>query len=157
MAANQLVEKRKETVRRLHEDLLSNGKLDLLGEIIAEDYVGADGRPGITPFLETIDDLRRGFPDIRWTVEDLVADGERVAVRWTWEGTHSGSMRLFPSTGKRVANAGFAIYQFRGDEIVRVWMLTDRLGFVQQIGLVPLDLGLLKQLQPAEALKNKVA
>ena len=157
MAVTHLLDQRKEIVRRLHEDLLSNGKLDLLGEIIADDYVGADGRVGISPFLETIRDLRVGFPDILWTVDDLVAEGDLVAVRWTWEGTHTGTMRLFPSTGKRVTNAGYAIYQFRDDKIVRVWMLTDRLGFVQQIGVVPSDLRLLRQSQPAKALENKVA
>lgn len=80
-----------------------------------------------------------GFPDIHYTLADATGEGDRVAVRWTWTGTHTGPYRGIAATGKRVANDGMAIYTLRAGKIASMSMLTDRLGFLQQLGLAPPD------------------
>lgn len=139
MSDTQTPEKNKETVRRLYEDFLNTGKLELLDQVIAEDYMGIYGQKGPTAFADTIQALRQGFPDIQWTIEDLVAAGDRVAVRWTWQGTHRGSFRGIPASQKQMTDKAIGIYQLRDGKIVNAWIETDRLGFLQQIGVVPQD------------------
>jgi len=77
---------------------------------------------------------RRG--DVRFTIEDLIAEGDRVVVRWRWRATHAGTFNGHPATGKAVSNTGTVIYQLAGDKIVRAWLEADRLGVLQQIGAV---------------------
>jgi len=91
------------------------------------------------------------FPDIHYTIADLTADGDRVAVRWTWTGTHTGPYRGIPATGKPVANDGMAIYTLRAGKIASLSMLTDRLGFLQQLGLAPADGAPFPAIDPARA------
>jgi steroid delta-isomerase-like uncharacterized protein len=145
MSVTQTPEKNKEAVRKLYEDFLNTGRLEQLDQVIAEDYVGINGQKGPAAFAETIKALRQGFPDIQWSIQDLVAAGDRVAVRWTWQGTHAGSFRGIPPSHKRVSDKAIAIYQFRDDKIVNAWIETDRLGFLQQIGVLPQDMGALLQ------------
>ncbi len=141
MPGTQIPEKNKEAVLKLYEEVLNTGKFDLLNHFVAEDYTGVSGQKGPAAFAEPIKPLRQGFPDIRWTVEDLVAEGDRVAVRWIWRGTHTGPFRGFAATGKNVTNRGMVIFNFRDGKIIESWIETDRLGFLQQIGAVPQDLG----------------
>src|SRR5262245_9858764 len=74
----------KEVVRRIFEDAINTGKLELLSQLIADDYVGNPGAGpvGRAGFSGAIAALREGFPDIHYTLGDLVAEGDRVAVRW---------------------------------------------------------------------------
>ena len=141
MSNTQTPEQRKAAIRHLYEDCLNTGRLEFLDQIVAEDYVGPDDQRGPSGFAATIQGLRQGFPDIQWTIEDLVAEDDKVSIRWSWQGTHLGTFRGNPASGKRVTNSAIAIYQFRDGQIVHVWMQTDRLGFLQQIGLVPQDVG----------------
>jgi steroid delta-isomerase-like uncharacterized protein len=87
--------------------------------------------------------LRTAFPDIRYTVEDLIAEGDRVAIRWRWSGTHRAPFRGIPVSQKQVSDSGIAIYRFQDGRIVQTWLETNRLGFLQQIGVVPPDAVLL--------------
>ena len=73
---------------------------------------------------------------MRFTIEDLIAEGDRVVVRWRWRATHAGTFNGHPATGKAVSNTGTVIYQLAGDKIVRAWLEADRLGVLQQIGAV---------------------
>lgn len=141
MSMTQTPEKNKETIRRLYEDLLNHGELELLDQVIADDYIGIYGQKGPQAFAETIRGLRQGFPDIQWTIEDLVAEGDRVAARWTWQATHQNAFRGFPASQQRVTDKAIAIYQFKNNKIIHAWIETDRLGVLQQIGAVPEDLG----------------
>ncbi len=149
MTVTQTLEGNKAVVRRIYEDCLNTGRLELLDQFIAEDYEGPDGRKGPAVFGQVIGELRRAFPDIRWTVEDLFAEGDRVAIRWTWRGTQKGAFRGFPASGRQVNDSAVAIYQLRDGKAVRVWIQTDRLGFLQQIGVLPEGLG-----SPPAAEKN---
>lgn len=130
----------KQAVRRLYEEYINAARPELLPELVDPDYVGPQGERGPGGFAGTIDGLRGALPDLRFTLDDLVAEGDRVAVRWTWTGTHTGPFRGLAPSHRRVTNAGIAIYALRGGKVVGAWLQSDRLGFFQQIGVVPADL-----------------
>lgn len=109
--------------------------------LISDDYVGASGDRGPSAFANNVMSLRQGFPDIQFTLEYLVAEGDRVAVRWKWRGTHQGTFNGFPASQKQVANDGTVIYRLKDHKIAETWLQTDRLGVLQQIGVVPKELG----------------
>jgi predicted ester cyclase len=134
-------EKNKQTVRRLYEEYINQAQRQVLPELVAPDYVGPDGGRGPSGFATTIDGLRRGVPDIRFKVEDLIAEGDRVTIRWTWSGKHTGVLNGLPPSNRHVENDGIAIYELRDGKVARAWLQTDRLGFLQQIGAVPATLG----------------
>lgn len=138
----------KEAVRNVYELALNTGDLHLLDRWVAPDFVGPRGDVGPSAFGRTVSELRSAFPDLRYTVEDLVEEGDRVAIRWTWTGTHQGRFRGFPPSGKRISNSGFAVFQVRDGKLVRAWLETDRLGFLQHIGALPPELA--ARLQPAQ-------
>jgi predicted ester cyclase len=129
----------KELVRRLYDDYLSPGQLDRLTEIVSPDFVGVGPQRGPAAFSGTVGALRDAFPDLRYTVEDLVGEGDRVAVRWSWRGTHTGAFRGVAPTGTQVVSTGFAIFEIADGKLARAWLETDRLGFLMAIGAVPHD------------------
>jgi len=154
MSVAQAPEKNQEVVRKLYEDILNTGQLELLNQIIAEDYAGINGQLGPAGFAESIKALRQGFPDIQWTVEDLIAEGDRVVAIWKWQGVHEGLFQGFMATAKHVTVNGIAIFQFRDNKIVHALVQPDRLGFLQQIGVVPQDLGSVPQSPPLQAVRH---
>jgi predicted ester cyclase len=76
------------------------------------------------------------FPS-QYTLDDVVADGDRVAVRWTWRGTFERPFRTFAATRAQITNPGIGIFQVANGKVVRAWLETDRLGFLQSIGAIP--------------------
>lgn len=133
--------KNKQVVRRLYEECLNKREFELLKELVNEDYTGLSGETGPSAFEGSVRSIIRAFPDIRWTIEDLVAEGDKVTVRWSWQGIHTNTFRgIFPPTQKHVTDHAIAIYQFRDNKIINAWIQTDRLGFLQQIGVIPGDL-----------------
>jgi steroid delta-isomerase-like uncharacterized protein len=133
-------DRNKQVIKTLYEECINRKQPELLSTLVSEDFAGPQGARGPSGFGSNIDALRRGFPDVRFTVHDLIADGERIAVRWTWDGTHTGPFQAWAPSGKRVTNSGIAVYELQQGKIVRVWLETDRLGVLQQIGAVPADL-----------------
>jgi steroid delta-isomerase-like uncharacterized protein len=125
-----------ELVRSLFIDYFNTGKTDRLGDLVAPEYTGGGPEVGPVAFGAVIARLRDAFPDLTYTLDDVVASGDRVAVRWTWRGTHRGAFRRHPATGKQVTNTGTAIFQIVNGKIAHGWLETDRLGFLQQIGAV---------------------
>jgi predicted ester cyclase len=130
----------KETVRRLYEDCLNKRNYALMPEIIAADFTGEGNTVGPEGFEHTIKPLVGSFPDILWKVEDLVAEGDEVVVRHSWTGTQKGVYHGIAASSKSVTNEGMVIFQFKDNKIVHAWVQTDRLGFLQQLGVVPVDL-----------------
>ena len=141
MSATQTLQENKHIVRKIYEDCINRGAIELLPELVSDDYVGVRGERGAAAFANNLTSLRNGFPDIRFTIEDLIAEGDRVAVRWSWQGTHTGVFNGLPACQKHVTNDGIVIYQLQDHKIVRTWIQTDRLGVLQEIGVVPKDLG----------------
>ncbi len=136
MIITQTSEKNKKTIRRLYEEILNTGKLELLNGIIHEEYTGPGPGKGPASFIETVKGILQGFPDIQWKIEDLIAEDDKVTVRWTWKGTHKGSFREIPATAKQVTDNAIVIYQFKEDKIIHAWIQSDRLGVLQQIGVL---------------------
>jgi predicted ester cyclase len=131
-------------VRREFEEIFSQGgNLDAAEEIYAPNYVGHEptfgdvhGVEGAKQFAAT---YRQAFPDIQTTMEDQVAEGDKVVTRFTSRGTHQGESEDFgPPTGNRIEVTGITIEQFSEEgKIVEDWTNFDALGLMQQLGLVP--------------------
>jgi len=127
------------SIERLFENCFNRGDLAVLDALISPEYVGALGDKGPAGFRGIVLGLKTAFPDIHYTLDDVVAEGEKVAVRWHWTGTHEGPFRTYPPTGKTMTNTGTGIFRFRDGKIVAATLETDRLGFLVQVGAVPAD------------------
>ena len=132
----------KALVRRQEEDLFSGGNLDMADEIYAPDYVGHDpSNPeevrGLQAAKQAAADYRRAFPDLRVTVEDLIAEGDKVAARLRVRGTHLGDLNGIVPTGRRVDFTGIVISRVEGGRIAEDWANFDDLGMMRQLGVIP--------------------
>ena len=136
---NMETNQNKETVRRLYEECLNKKNYDLLETILDKDYVGPSGEKGIAGFEETLKPLIQAFPNIHWTIEDVVAEDDKVVIRWSWQGTNTGAFRNIPASGKIVTNNAINIYELKNGKIVKAWMQSDRLGFLLQLGVISSD------------------
>jgi predicted ester cyclase len=77
--------------------------------------------------------MRAAFPDLRYTVEDMVSEGDKVVARWHWEGTHDGVFRDIPPTGKRVSLTGIVIYRLDGGKVVERWVEVGMENLLRQL------------------------
>lgn len=130
------------TFRRWFEEGCSQGNVDLADRLYSPDYVthslGPDFRPTLEGLKMFIRALRIGLPDLRITVEETAAEGERVAGRLTLQGMHDGTLFGIPATGKRVSVGLMVIARFdAAGKWVEDWASWDRLGLFQQLGVVP--------------------
>jgi steroid delta-isomerase-like uncharacterized protein len=135
-------EQNKAVSRRVVEELFVEGKLDLAGELVDPNFVGHDvAAPepvrGIEGIKEQAAGYRAAFPDLKLTIEDQIAEGDRVTTRWTARGTHKGDLFGVAPTGKQATVTGVTIDRFSGGKIVESWDTWDALGLMQQIGAVP--------------------
>lgn len=126
----------KRTVRRLYEECFNQGNSALVAELVAAEFIGGQGERGPAGFAGTIAGLRGAFPDIHFAVEELIAEGERIAVRWTWRGTHAAPFQGFAATHKPVTNTGIVIFHLRDGQLVSARNEVDRLGVLQQLGII---------------------
>jgi steroid delta-isomerase-like uncharacterized protein len=92
------------------------------------------GREGIKQFYAT---LRAAFPDIHFTIEDQIAEGDRVVTRWTARATHTGEYQGIPPTGKQFSLTGIDIDRIANGKVVECWPIADELGVLQQLGVIP--------------------
>jgi steroid delta-isomerase-like uncharacterized protein len=135
-------EENKAIVRRVNDEVWSAGHLDVIDELIADDFVATVvGAPeqirGPQGFREFVGLYRKAFPDLRITIDEEVAEGETVVTRWTAIGTNEGELMGMPATGKQATTAGININRISGGRLVEGWGLFDQLGLLQQIGAVP--------------------
>ncbi len=134
------VEEHKAIQRRVYE-LFSSGNLAALEEVIAPDAVDHNAQPGMATGLEgvrqTLGMFRATFPDLRFTAEDMLAEGDRVAARITATGTHRGEFQGLPPTGKQVTISGIEIVRIANGRVVERWGQFDFLGLLQQLGAIP--------------------
>ena len=135
-------EENKRIDRRLIEEVWNRGNFSIVDEVVASDYLGhsstpADethGREGYKRFYAT---LREAFPDFRVTVEDQIAEGDKVVTRWTARGTHQGEFQGMPPTGKHGAITGITIDRIANGKVVECWTNADDLGMMRLLGVVP--------------------
>ena len=135
-------EENKAIVRRVNDEVWSEGHLDVIEELIADNFVATVvGAPeqirGPQGFREFVVMYRTAFPDLRITVDEQFAEGETVITRWTATGTNEGELMGMPATGKQATVAGININRISGGKLVEGWGLFDQLGLLQQIGAVP--------------------
>ena len=133
-------EENKVIVLRHWEEVVSQGKLDLIDEIFAPDFVAHEadqdiiGPEGVRQFILM---LRAAFPNLHVNVEDVVAEGDKVVQRWRGHGSHQGELMGLPPSGKRVSVAGITISRFEGGKVAEEWELYDMMGMMQQLGAIP--------------------
>ncbi len=140
-------EQNKASLHRFIEEVLNKGNFSVIDEIVSPDLVLHNLPPGTPPGAESLTQFigrnRTAFPDIHYTIEDQVAEGDRVAVRLVVTGTHLGPYRTnvgdpLPPTGKRFSMQGLDIWRFDEDgKWVECWSTYDRLSQLQQLGVIP--------------------
>jgi predicted ester cyclase len=135
-------EENKTIVRRQEEELFTQGNLDAADEIYAPNYVGHDpSNPedirGLEAAKQAAADYRNAFPDLQVTTEELIAEGDKVAARVRFRGTHQGELEGIAPTGRRVESTGTVISRIEGGKIAEDWANFDDLGLMEQLGLVP--------------------
>jgi len=123
-------EENKAVVRREQEELWNHtGDLDAAEELFAAGQAEAAKQQAA--------DFRRGFPDVVSTIEDLIAEGDKVVARWRSRATHRGDyMGILPSS-KEVEFTGISFYRIEGGKIAESWIVEDQLGLMRQIGAIP--------------------
>jgi predicted ester cyclase len=128
-------------IRRFTSDFINTANPTVAAELIAPAAVfHAPGMPplqGPDGYMMLVGMLRAGFPDVQWTLEDTVAEGDKVAARFTMRGTHTGAFMGAPATGKGFAVTTMGIYRIAGGQIVEEHGLPDMMGLMMQIGAIP--------------------
>jgi steroid delta-isomerase-like uncharacterized protein len=129
-------------VRRYLEEVINRGDPAAADELLTPTFtIDHAGVPevlrGPEAFKAFLAGFREAFPDIRGTVEDVVAAGDKVAVRLTWRGTHRGTFQGIAPTGKAFTVRGSAIYRLEGGRIAAAWAEFDTLSLLQQLGALP--------------------
>jgi predicted ester cyclase len=136
------VEDNEATYRRWFDEGCSEGNIDLADELYSPDYVTHAVRPGLPPTLEGlkifIRALREGMPDLRCPVDQAVAEGDRVAGRFSLHGTHRGTLLGIPPTGNKVDVGVMVIARFdAAGKWIEDWVCWDQVGLFQQLGVIP--------------------
>jgi steroid delta-isomerase-like uncharacterized protein len=134
-------EQNKETARRFLEAFQS-GDVDALDDIVAENAVDHDpynphANEGLEGAKKTVQMYRTAFPDLEFSIEFQLAEGDMVATRWIGTGTHEGELMGMQPTGKKSSVTGIAIDRIQDGKIVESWNNWDTLGMMQNIGAIP--------------------
>jgi steroid delta-isomerase-like uncharacterized protein len=122
----------KEVIKRLYDEVLNKRNPHLLRELLSPDYEGSN----LELVLHTI---INAFPDAHWQVRQMIAEDDKVVVFQQLQGTHTGMFQDIPATGKKVATAGIVTYDLKNGQIIRDEVMTDRMGFLQALGVLPVD------------------
>ncbi|UCC53343.1 MAG: ester cyclase [Anaerolineaceae bacterium] len=136
------LEENKAIVRRYYEEALNERNFSIMDETYAVDIVHHD--PSNPKDIEGAADLKQrfvqiisGFPDLYYTIDDMIAEGDKVVVRWRADLTHTGEFEGLPPTGKRAVVQGIFIHRLAGGKMVEDWALRDTLGLLQQLDVIP--------------------
>lgn len=134
-----LAETNKAIDQRFVHDVLNGRDFDLMIDLVAEDFVEQNPSPGQGPGREglrqALTEMFAAFPDLRWTVHEWVAEGDRVAAWSTWSGTHRGEFLGIPATGRSVSVEAWTMDWIRDGKIAESRILMDVMGLVQQLGV----------------------
>lgn len=134
------VEENKLAFRHTYEEVFNRGDLAVTDEVIAPDLVDREEHPGNVPGPEAVRTvatmLRTAFPDLHFTVEELVAEGDLVAARLTMRGTHDGPLMGMPPTGCAVERAHMHFVRFRDGKPVGHWAVRGDVSMLRQLGVI---------------------
>lgn len=127
----------KELVKAHYDAAMNEQDLTKLDEQLTEDFVDHSMPPGtpkgVGPVKEWLDHVRGAFPDLAVRTEDMVAEGDRVAVRAVWTGTHLGAFRTLSATGRSVRFEGMVFWRLEGERIAERWAQLDVSGLMEQL------------------------
>lgn len=131
----------KAVFRRYFEEVLNTGNLAAIDELIAGNYVshyptGYEFGGGPEDVKQIVTMVRTGFPDVHFSIQDILAEADKVVGRWTFRGTHTGDFMGIPATGKQAEVMGIAIYRIAQGKIAEAWVAWDQMGLMQQLGVV---------------------
>lgn len=131
--------------RRLLEQSFNTGNFELVDQLVAPEALNHD--PALPPQMRDLrgpDGLKRvvnmyraAFPDVRMTVDDVIASGDKVVLRWHSEGTHRGELAGLAPTGVHGSVTGISIDRWQGGKIVEAWAEWDNMGLARQLGAAP--------------------
>ncbi len=135
-------EHNKDLIVRFVEELFNRGNMDIVGEIFAPDFIDHEQLPPGIPngsegvkVLTTM--LRSAFPDFKATIDDILAEGDKVVIRMTWSGAQKGEFMGVPATGKRVSFGVIDIIRINNGKLVEHWGQMDSMSLMQQLGAIP--------------------
>jgi steroid delta-isomerase-like uncharacterized protein len=128
-------------VRRFTEEVITQGQMDSAAQFVWEDVVEQVPFPGQGPGLEGLKDIlrymRSAFPDIDFAIKEQIAEGDKVASRFEWTGTHQAEFLGVPATGRQVSVWGIVIDRLEQGRIKDTRILMDTLGLMMQLGAIP--------------------
>ncbi len=135
----------KAIVQRILSEFWQNGNVAVLDELLASDCINHEqsnpevrGKEACKQWaIDVRMANRQGFPDFDITVEDMVAEDDKVVKRWVFQGTHSGQFAGIPPTGKRVTMRGITLYRLTQDRVSEIYWNYDVFGLLQQVGAIP--------------------
>ncbi|MGP4088493.1 ester cyclase [Streptomyces sp. KR55] len=133
----------KATARRIFLELVGRDEPEGFNEVFAADYhdhdiANKEDTRGADGIREEALGYRKAFPDFEFTIEDQVAEGDRVVTRWSWTGTNTGELRGMPPTGKKVEMVGTTTFRFEDGKVKEGWWHWDFLGMLSQLDVVEL-------------------
>jgi len=134
------IETQKAIVRRYIDQILNDQRLDLIDEFFVDNVELHGVGPGIigrTALAEFYAMFSAAFPDWHTVIDDMVAEGDKVVVRYTAASTHKGEFRGIPATGKSYTQNTIVIYRLTNGKIAEGWLLNDNLRMMQQLGVIP--------------------
>jgi steroid delta-isomerase-like uncharacterized protein len=133
-------EENKALMRRAYEEVYNQRDLAVLDEVCVPDFVFHNASmtiQGLEAYKHFVSLIFSAFPDGRYSIEDMIAEGDRVVVRHTFRGTHQGDFRGLPPTGKQVTTTAIVISRIANGKAIEAWINGDNLGLMQQLGVVP--------------------
>ncbi len=133
-------EQNKALMNRIINEVFNRGNISLVDELLAPGFVEHEELPpGIPPGREAVKQLstkfRSAFPDLKVTIDDTIAAGDKVVVRCTWRGTHKGEFMGVPPTGKKVSFGVIDIVRIAGGKVLEHWGQMDGMGMMKQLGV----------------------
>jgi steroid delta-isomerase-like uncharacterized protein len=134
-------EQNKALVRRFFEEIMNGNNLSLIDEFVAPDFVEHEAMPGAASgregFRQTSIMFRSAFPDLKATINDMIAEGDKVAMSVTFTGTHKGEFMGMAPTGERFSMNAHDIMRIENGKLKEHWGVSDMMGMMQQLGAIP--------------------
>jgi len=133
-------EENKAIVRQFFEEGPSKGNLSAADELLSPDFIiygPLPASPGVEGINEIITTCRAAFEHLNVTIEDMIAENDKVVARFTARGIHKGNFMDLPATGKSIIMTGIEIFRIKDGKITEIWAEANLLGLMQQLGIFP--------------------
>lgn len=135
---DELAVANKGLIRRFYKEVYVDWNMALVDEVVSPQFTSHDwpenGPTGPQAFRDYYSAIRSAVPDAHYEVDDLIAEGDRVVVRWRLLGTHKGNFAGIAPSGKAITLRGIAIYRVEGGKLMERWVVADLHGVLEQIG-----------------------